>query len=76
MFRHTVSLNSSLWFYFLAVGHRAKKDKQNNIENKPLVVAKPIAYNNNKIQTIMESDVESKLENVTLSETIETPASG
>lgn len=62
--------------YLIAVGHRAIKDKQNNNENKPLVIAKPIVLNNNKIQTISDNDIESKLEKITLNETNETAASG
>lgn len=66
-------------FYLIAVGHRAKKDKQNNNENKPLIVAKPTDLRNNKFQTITESNVESDLEKITLNDIIEpivTPASG
>lgn len=53
----------------IAVGYKAKKDKQ---ENNPLVVAKSNVLDSRKIETITE-DVESKLENITLNET---PASG
>jgi hypothetical protein len=53
-----------------AVGlNRAKKDKQNSSENKPLVIAKPIVFNDNKIQTVTESNIESDLEKITLNET-------
>lgn len=66
-------------FYLIAVGNRAKKDKQNNLENNPLVVAKPIVLNSNKIQTIdsQEADLEQSIENINLNDmTIETAASG
>jgi len=52
-------------FYFIAVG-RAKKDN-NYSENKPLVIAKPIVVNDNKLQTVNE---------IVSNETNETPASG
>lgn len=50
-----------LLFCSLAVGHRVKKEKQNDIENKPTHVAKPITQN--KITTIAESEIESEVLN-------------
>lgn len=62
--------NCSLLFSLIAVGlNRAKKDKQNSSENKPLVIAKPIVFNDNKIQTVTETNIESDLEKITLNET-------
>lgn len=74
------SENFSLIFLFslylslfcLITAGRAK-DKQ-TFENKPLVIAKPIVLNDNKIQTVTESDaLESKFEKIALNQT---PASG
>jgi hypothetical protein len=58
---------------------KAKKDKQNNVENKPLVIAKPIVLNENKsLSVVKESDdvVDKKLESLTLNESNETAVIG
>lgn len=55
---------------------RANKDKE-TFENKPLVIAKPIILNDNKIQTVTDSDaLESKIDKIALNDSNETPASG
>lgn len=70
----------SLLFCLIAVGNKAKKDRQNNTDNKPLVVAKPnVVLDSRKIETVTESNVESDLARVTLSDANElniTAASG
>lgn len=68
----------SLLFYLIAVGHRAKKDKHNNTDNKPLIVEKPV-LDISKIETVKESNVESDLAKVSLNDSSElniTAASG
>jgi hypothetical protein len=69
----------SLSLVLITVG-KARKDKQETFENKPLVIAKPIVLNDNKIQTVTESDaLESKIEKIALNDTNDTndtPASG
>lgn len=68
----------SLLFYLIAVGHRAKKDKQNNTDNKPLVIVNPV-LDISKIETVKESNVESDLAKVSLNDSSElniTAASG
>lgn len=65
--------------FLIAVGLKAKKDKQNNVENKPLVIAKPIVLNENKsLSVVKESDdvIDNKLESLTLNESNETAVIG
>lgn len=66
-------------FILIAVGLKAKKDKQNNVENIPLVIAKPIVLKDNKsLSVVKESDdvVDKKLESLTLNESNETAVIG
>lgn len=67
--------NFSFFLSLLLCLITAGRAKDNHtFENKPLVIAKPIVLNDNKIQTVTESDaLESKIEKIALNET---PASG
>jgi hypothetical protein len=62
-----------------SVGLKAKKDKHNDFDNKPLVIAKPIVLKDNKIQSVVKENDEvivKKLESLALNETNDTAVVG
>lgn len=69
-----------LCFILIAVGVKAKKDKQNDFDNNPLVIAKPkpIVLKDSKMQSVKETDevIDKKLESLTLKDTNETAVVG
>lgn len=58
---------------------KAKKDKHNDFDNKPLVIAKPIVLKDSKMQSVVKENDEvivKKLESLELKETNDTAVVG